>query len=594
MAGMKGIMREARRRKVFRVAGIYIVAAWVAVQVFSELFPALDIPAEAIRYVWIGAFAGFPLALLFGWNYDLTVDGIVRTLPAAESAAHDPGLRPVDYVILLALLVVAAAVIVQLSGRVRSVDATKPGGDLLSIAVLPLENLSGDPEQAYFVNGMHDALISALSRISGLRVTSRTSTRAYTDSRKTVPQIGSELGVSSIIEGSVYRVGEQVRIVVQLIDAVEDDHLWTQTYERDIANVFAMQSDITRAIADEVQVALTAEESRQLAAAPTVDPAAYEAYLQGKFHAEMFTPEDMQRAVGHYRRAVELDPESPLGYWGLSRICRFRLQAGLVRPREGEPRCREPLLRAFALDDTLAEVHLGLAFSYWLYDYNWDAAEASFQRAIELNPSYAEARMFYSHFLANVRRPDESTEQMLLARQLDPLNVFVKGLHGAQKVLTGSIEDGVEMIDETLRQQPNLGFGYDVLWFANAVRGRFDEAYAAARNHFGRTMGQPAIVAALEEGHAAGGFREAMQLGAQAATELEKSTYIPAMEISLLYEMAGDQDSAFYWLNRAYDQHDPTLPYIGAAPMMDTGAEDPRYAALLRRLKLEQWIESGD
>lgn len=592
MAGLKGIISEARRRQVFRVAGIYVVAAWVAVQVFSELFPALDVPAEAIRYVWLGAFAGFPLALLFGWNYDLTADGLVRTPPADQAAAHDPGLRRVDYVILLALFVVAVAVVVQLSGRVRAVEEPATGNPL-SLAVLPLDNLSGDPEQAYFVAGMHDALILALSRISGLRVTSRTSTQAYANSGKTVPQIGSELGVSKIIEGSVYRVGEQVRIVVQLIDAIEDDHLWTQTYERNIANVLVMQSDITRAIADEVQVALTAEESKQLAAARTVEPEAYEAYLQGKFHAELFTPDNMQRAVGYYQRAVELDPKSPLGYWGLSRICRFRLQAGLVRPRDGEPQCREPLLKAFALDDTLAEVHLGLALGYWLYDYNWQAAEASFLRTLELNPSYAEARMFYSHFLANLRRPEESTREMLLARALDPLNVFVKGLHGAQKVFTGSVEEGVELINESLREEPNLGFGYDVLWFVNVKLGRLDEAYAAARKHFGRTMGQPAIVRAIEEGYATGGYREAMQQGARVATELEQSSYIPALEISLLYEMAGDADNAFFWLNRAYDQHDPTLPYIGAAPMLGNSANDPRYSQLLRRLGLEQWIDDS-
>lgn len=199
--------------------------------------------------------------------------------------------------------------------------------------------------------------------------------------------------------------------------------------------------------------------------------------------------------------------------------------------------------------------------------------------------------MFYSHFLANVRRPEESTEQMRLARELDPLNVFVKGLHGAQLVLTGSTEDGIEMINETLRAQPNLGFGYDVLWFGNAHLGRFDDAFAAARNHFMKTMGQPKIVAALESGYAAGGYAEAMRQGAAAAVDVERSTYVPAMEISMLYEMAGDADSAIAWLHRAYDQHDPTLPYIGAAPMLGEGAQSPRYHELLRRLNFEQWID---
>jgi len=588
-------LKEARRRRVFPVTGIYIVGAWITVQVCSEVFPALDIPANAIRFVWLGVILGFPLSLLFSWFYDVTTEGIVRTPPAGTEMDVSLGLRRVDYLILVGLAVLAVGIVLQLGSRIREADVS-PGSQVLvdadpmSIAVLPLENLSGEQDQAYFVNGMHDALITGLSRISGLRVTSRTSTRGYANTSMPIRQIGLALGVSMIIEGSVYRVGDRVRIVVQLIDTLTDQHLWAETYERDMADVLMMQSDITRAITREVQVTLTTEESRGLSAARTVDPASFEAYLKGMFHLELFTPKDMQLAMEHFQRAVELDPDNALAHWGLSRLCRFQLQAGLIRPREGEPRCREPLLRAFELDNKLAEVHLGLALGYWVYDYNWDAAEASFLHALEINPNYAEANMFYSHFLATMGRAQESTEQMLKARSLDPLNTFIQGLHGVQMALIGSLEEGIDEINAALSISPNLGFGYDVLWFANARLGKHDEALEAAEKHFGLTMGNQAAVVAMEDGFEAGGFEGAMLQAAETVAELSEVTYIPAIEIATLYELGGDVDKCFEWLNVAYDQHDPTLPYIGAAPLFGEAYDDPRYADLLRRMNLIQWL----
>ena len=594
MIGLPQLLKEMRRRRVFRVAGIYIVAAWVSVQVFSEAFPALDIPAEAIRFVWVGAMFAFPLALMFGWYYDVTPAGIVRTPPAEQDSEHDQRLRPIDHAILLALLVVAIGIAYQQSIQIRATDTIMEhqavtAADPMSIAVLPLENLSGDPEQAYFVNGMHDALITELSRISGLRVTSRTSTLGFATTSLRVPEIGRELGVEKIIEGSVYRVDDTVRIVVQLIDAAADEHLWSESYERDITDVLRLQSDITREIAEQVQVVLTAEESRLLTRAGPVNPGSYEAYLRGMFHVELFTPEDMQLAVRHFQSAVELDPQNALAYWGLNRVCRFQLQAGLVRPRDGEPKCSAPLLKALAIDNSRAEVHLGLALGFWLYDYDWEAAENAFSRALELNPNYAEARMFYSHFLITIHRGEEGAEQMRIARELDPLNTFTQALHGTQMVLTGLYEEGIAEVNAALKTTPGLGFGYDLLWGANARVGRFDESLDAARKHFGITMGNQAAVDALDRGYEASGFEGAMLAAAAVLADLSKTTYIPAVEISALYQMGGEIDTAVNWLEIAYDQHDPTLPYIGAAPFF--GGTAPGYHDLLRRMNLAQWIE---
>ncbi len=594
MAGLPQLVKELYRRRVFRVAGLYIVAAWVAVQAFSEVFPALDIPAEAIRFVWIGAILGFPLALMFSWFYDLTPSGLIRTPPAERGDDQDLVLRPLDYAILTALIITAVGITYQQSAQIRQTTtiAAQQGvvaSDPLSIAVLPLENLSGDPEQAYFVNGMQDALITELSRISGLHVISRTSTLGFANTALRMPDIGRELGVTKIIEGSVYRVADKVRIVVQLFEAVTDEHLWSESYERDITDVLRLQSDITREIAEQVQVVLTEDESHLLTRAGSVNPASYEAYLRGMFHVELFTPEDMRLAVRNFETAVELDPQNALAYWGLNRVCRFQLQAGLMRPREAEPKCRASLLKALELDSSRAEVYLGLALGYWVYDYDWEAAEKAFKHAFELNPNYAEARMFYSHFLSILGRGEEGTEQMLIARNLDPLNTFMQAMHGVQMTMIGLDEEGIAEINAALETTPGLGFGYDVLWFVNARLGRFDKALDAARMDLGITMGNQAAVDALDRGYEAGGFQGAMLATAELLAEQSRTTYVPAVEISTLYEMGGDIDTGMKWLEIAYDQHDPSLPYIGAVAF--AGRSNHHYDDLLKRMNLSQWIE---
>ncbi len=542
------------------------------------------VPPQAIRYVWLAALLAFPLVMTFTWFFDVTPEGVVRTPERAPDPDAGLELRRIDYVIIAALSVVAVAMVWQLSKQIRG-ESVWSSPDPMSIAVLPLDNLSGDPEQAWFVSGMHDALITELSRISGLKVISRTSTLAYTDTDKRLPQIASELNVEKIIEGSVYRSGDRVRIVVQLIDAGDDDHIWAESYERDLTDALRLQADITRAIAEEVQIALTSDEERLLMAMGAVNAESYESYLKGNFHVELFTPEDMALAQQYYERAIELDSTSALGHWGLNRMCRFQLQAGLVRPREGEPRCRASVLRALALDSQLPEAHMGLALGYWLYDYDWPAADREFLRAIELNPSYAEAHMFYSHFLASQGRFAESDDHMRIARELDPFNPFLQGIHGVQQIFIGNVDAGIGLINAALDATPGLGFGYDALWGAYARENRLDEAYEAALKHFGITMGQPAAVEALERGYAAGGFGGAMLETANTLVELSESEYVPAVEISTLYELGGDMDSALRWLEVAYDQHDPTLPYLAVAPLF--AGDHPMYRDLRQRMKLD-------
>ena len=598
MVGFKRVLTEARRRRVFRTIGIYVVAAWVAVQVFSEVFPALDIPAGAIRYVWLGALIGLPIAIVFGWFYDVTTDGIVRTAPAVVGDNVDLGLRKTDYVLLAALAIAASTAIFQLIGRV------KEQGDLVeqpfvaqadspSIGVLPLENLTDDPEQTYFVNGIHDALISDLSRISGLQVTSKTSVRAYANTTKSTETICDELAISKIVEGNVVRVDDDVRVEVQLSDCADNEPVWSAAYDRKIRDVLIMQSDITRSIANAVEVALTREESELLARTRPVNPAAYESYLRGMFHLEMITPRDMRLAEGHFARALEFDRNSALAHWGLGRACRFQLQFGQGAPRERQPECHGHQIKALAIDPELPQVHLGLALSYWLYDYDWSAADASFQRALELNPNYAEAYMFYSHFLAHMLRWEESDLNIKRAVELDPLNIFVLGLYAAQQHLAGRLDRAVAQLTQLHDEVPGFGFGYDVLWYSNFKLGRFDASVEAAKKHFSITVGIRNVADIIERSYAENGFDGAMlELGAELEI-LAEQQYIQGVFVAIPYAMAGDVGNAVEWLETAIEQRDPMMPYIGTLAGTSRITDDPRFTRILEKMDLSLPDDSG-
>ena len=591
MVGLRQLVKEARRRRVFRTAGIYVVAAWVAVQVFSEVFPALDIPASAIRYVWLGALIGLPIAIVFGWFFDVTSDGVVRTAPAVVGDNANLELRKTDYIILAALAIAALTAIFQLSERVNQQGTLTERpfiakADSASIAVLPFENLSDDPEQLYFVNGIHDALISDLSRISGLHVTSKISARAYANTTKPVKSICSELAISKFIKGSVLRVGDDVHVNVELSDCAGNDPLWSASYDRKLRDVLILQSDITRSITDSVEVALTRDESELLARARPVSPAAYESFLRGMFHLEMITPQDMRLAEDFFTRALELDGDSALAHWGLGRACRFQMQFGLGIPREREPQCRGHQFKALAIDPDLAQVHLGLALAYWLYDYDWNAADASFQRALELNPNYAEAYMFYSHFLANMLRWEESDLSMQRAVELDPLNIFVLGLHAAQLQLTGRLDQAVAQLSRLHNEVPGFGFGYDVLWASHFKLGDFDAAIDAAKKHISITIGIPGVDDKIDRGFAERGFDGAMlQLGAELES-LAEQQYIQAAFIALPFAMAGDVEKAVQWFETAIEQRDPMMPYMSTIAGIARIEDDPRYAEILGRMNL--------
>jgi len=595
MQRLKHFATELRRRRVFRAAGLYVVGAWIAIQVVSELFVAFAIPEGALRYVWGVVILLFPLAVIFAWFFEITSSGIRRTKPASVETGPDPSLRRIDFVILAALAVIGGMISYQFIRNILDVERESPSVAVReagwnSIAVLPLENLSDDPDQEYFVSGMHDALITGLSSISGLRVTSKTSTLRFRNVDAALPDIAEDLGVASLIEGSVYKVDRQVRITVRLMDARQDRSIWSQTFEEDIEDVLSMQREVAREIARQVQVTLTRDEEALLASANKVNAAAYEAFLKGQFHVERFTPQDLSLAEQFYNAALDTDPNYALAILGLGRVCGFSAQAGLISPAEARETCLPPIERALELDNRLAEAYLGYARHMTWQQFNWEAAGLAFRRAIELNPSYSEARMFYSHYLTLTGRAEEGGEQMAIARSLDPLNPFVEALYGARLMMIDDLQGSVDVLYRVHTDYPGFGFGHLIAWQSYYAMGNEAEAVAAAARHFRITRGDPTGAEALESNYQDGDFSAATAHTAEVLIKYRETTHVPPINIAMLFEQAGRVEQAIDWYRIAFETYDPTAPYMGVIVKSPAIHSHPKFIELLRDMRLDHWV----
>ena len=584
------MIRELRRRRVLRLAGIYIVAAWVAVQVADQLFPAIGVPEEAILYVWLIVVFLFPLAIVFSWRYDISADGITRTQPARPGNDFDPSLRKKDVVLLGALSIVALSVLLQLGSRIEMAPlGLDKSINPFSIAVLPFDDLSGNPDEQFFVSGMQSSLIDGLSRVRNLRVTSKVSTLPYRQAGGSLLEIAMQLGVARIVEGTVLRNGNRVSIALRMHDVEKDEQVWTERFEDVLDNIMVLQARAAQEIANQVLSKLGPEDHEQFAAAKQVNTEAYLAVLRGIFHLERFNPEDMRIAAMHFQRAVEIDPEYALGHYGLGKLCLFQAQANIISPQKAREQCFPPMLRALELDPLLPQAHLGLAsLSTWQM-FDWDAARPHWERALDLSPSLADAHMFYSHFLGITGDLEKSTEHIERAVELDPHNPFVIGLYSIQLLMRDEYEKAIEAAEKALGMAPGYAFSYFTLVSAHDALGHESDAILALANMMRHILGMPDAADFVEAAYQSDGFESAsLQLAEYLKVDWETRHVSPGT-ISLAYEWGGDYESAIDWMEIFVDTYDPGAPYIGATVKRTAIREHPRYKALVKRMGLDYW-----
>ena len=459
-------------------------------------------------------------------------------------------------------------------------------GEIRSIAVLPLENLSGDPAQEYFADGMTEALTSNLAKLGALHVISRTSAMRYKGARQPLPEIARELGVDAVIEGSVLRDDDRVRITAQLIHAATDRHLWAESYEREVRNVLALQAEIARAIAAAVALELTPQESTRLRAERPVNPAAYEAYLKGRFHWDKRTGEELRRGVEYFQQAIEADPTFAPAYAGLADSYTILASWWGEPPSQAMPKARAAAERALALDDTLAEAHASLgAVKHW-YEWDWAGAEREYRRAMELNPGYATAVFWHSELLSTLGWSEETLAEHQRAHELDPLSSVITTVLGMRYMDGGDYERAIELFRETLEHEPDNMLATMHLGLVYAKRSEFDEALPLLRRGVERWPGDVQAVELLAEGLALAGRRdEALALIDR--LETPDGRPIPAF-IAKVYATLHEPDLAFEWLERAYVERSRLLVYLNTEHAWGPIRSDPRFADLIRRVGLPQ------
>jgi TolB-like protein/DNA-binding winged helix-turn-helix (wHTH) protein len=471
-----------------------------------------------------------------------------------------------------------------------------------SLAVLPLANLSGDPEQDFFADGMTEALITDLGKISALRVISRTSVVQYKGTKKPLPEIARELNVDGLVEGTVLRSGNHVRITANLLQASPEKHLWAENYEGDVGDVLTLQAQVAQTIAREIQVKLTPEERTLLGSARSVDPQAHDDYLRGRYFCDKDTREPLEKGIKYFELAIKEAPSDPLGYAGLAN-CYVLLSfggdifAGDLPAVEVMSKVRDAATQALRLDENLSEAHTSLAFVEMSLNWNWAGAEREFKRAIEINPSYTPAHVLYSHFLAAMGRSDESVAEAKRALELDPFSEFTMDFSQWAFYLDHHYDLATEQSRKTLELSPEMPWSrYDFGQIYDAT-GRSREAideYIKAQEAFGLSPSRLAeLRMAYQRSGEKGYWRKTFEF-CQQASNLRRTTpsgfgfcdYAKDLYLALFQVHLGEFDAAFQSLDRAYTKHDTELIYLNVEPQWDAIRSDPRFNSLLRRIGL--------
>ena len=455
-----------------------------------------------------------------------------------------------------------------------------------SLAVLPLENLSGDPAQNYFADGMTDELITDLAQIGALRVISRTSAMVYKDARKPLPQIARELNVDAVVEGSVLRSGDRVRITAQLIEAPTDRHLWSQSYEGDLRDTLAVQNSVATAIADQIRINLTPREQVALKNVVVVNPDAYESYLKGRYFWNKRTADSLRVALAYFNQATAEDPKYARSYSGLADTYALMgdWQYAALSPKEAFPKAKAAAIKALELDSGLGEAHNSLAFVLDGYDWDFDAAGNEFRRAIELNPGYATAHHWYAWHLGVLGRYDEAIAEMRKAQNLDPLSLIINSDLAEILVIAHRYDESIQQSLKTIEMDPNFALAHNQLAQAYIQKHMYDQAIAELQKAVELSGNSPTCVANLARAYVLSGKRsEAIRLLKNLEKRSELSTS-SAPDIATMYAALGDKNQAMNWLERAYN--DRFNPGVLIRPGFDPLRSDSRFQDLERRIGL--------
>jgi serine/threonine-protein kinase len=470
--------------------------------------------------------------------------------------------------------------------RLGSTEAVGAPADISSIAVLPLENLSGEAAEEFFADGMTEALIGNLAQVGALRVISRTSVMRYKGTRAPLIEIARALRVDAIVEGTVARAGTRVRINAQLIEAATDRHLWARSYEHDLDDVLALQAEVARTIAEEIRVRLTPSETERLSAARAVDPKAYDAYLRGRFQWNRRNAESLRRSIELFEEAIAIDPTYALAWTGLADSYNILGDMQAIAPSTTGPRAKAAARRALDLDSQLAEAHTSMAFQCMFNDWDWAAAEGEFRRAIELQPSYATAHQWYGEFLTMHGRLDDAEREARLAVELDPLSTVMAVSHGDVLFFSRKFDRALSVLYGARDVDPTFVQVHTDLGRLCTQIGRHDEAIASFHAAARLNGVEPDAVPGLAYAYARAGREADARRMLEVLEARRKERFVSPHGLAVVHLALGDRERAFEWLEQALAEHDTALVWLRVHPRLDPLRSDPRFVDIQKRVGL--------
>jgi TolB-like protein/Flp pilus assembly protein TadD len=577
---------ELKRRNVYKVAIAYIVAGWALSQGIAQVFPVFDIPNWVIRLIVLLIIIGLPIALVLAWMFEITPQGIKRT----EAADAMPvSAKPRKY-IWIYVVIIGALVSIGLFflGRYSAVNGAPRQSEAAtvpdkSIAVLPFDNLSRDPDNAYFAEGVQDEILTRLAKIGDLKVISRTSTEKYKSAPANLREIAQQLGVAHIVEGSVQKANDQVRVNVQLINALTDAHLWADTYDRKLTDIFAVESEIAKTIAETLQARLTGSEKSSIGKAPTADPEAYELYLKGRFFWNKRNGDDLRKAIDYFNQAIAKDPGYALAYVGLADSYLLFPNYAAVSPVDSIPPARSAIKKALELDDSLAEAHASAGLLATV-ELKLQPAIDELKRAADLKPNYATAHHWLALAWMTVGQFDPAIAEAKRAVELDPLSLIINADFSWLYLCSRRYDEAEAQARKALEIDPHFFLAHYYLGEILQFKGRLTDAIAEYQKAFDLTN-DPYPLAALGQARARNGQKDEARKILGRLNEEAKSRFVAPYAKALVLNALGEKAHAIDELELAYREGTGAYLFvIKVDPFLDDLRGDPRFEALVQKI----------
>ena len=576
--------QELKRRKVIYVITVYASAAFVIIELVNNVVEPLNLPERIPTIAIIILAIGFPIAVILSWIFDLTPKGMEKTKPLSEGLVAERLVIQNRWKIAtyVSIAVIIGLIILNIAGGPPRLQA----GDIQSLVVLPFDNFTGDDGLEYFVSGMHSSLIGDMGKISGLRVISKTSSNVYKGVDMSVPQIASELAVDAVVEAQVMCLGDSICLQVKVVSAFpEEKQLWIAEYKEEKSQILNLYNQVTKHIADEVMVELTADEDNLLSEARTVNMEAYEAYLRGHQYWDDLSEESLNKALEYLTFAVEKDPDWAPLYDGLAKVWGGKVQMGFVSPDIAMPLIYANLNKAFELDPDFAGSHFTSAvFGVWA-EWNWDKGEKEFLKALGINPNDAMSRIYYAHLLAILQRFDEALIQGQLAVELDPMNPLILALFAPVLVSSGDWETALAYLEKALEIDPENFFAlgnFDIVAYKCE---EYEKVFEALISYI--PFNYDIMMKNIERIYKEKGIDSVYDEILRQLEIKSHESFISFFDIAVRYNLMDQNDKTLDWFEIGLEQHDPNMPYITTGFFNTEPLEDnPRFLAILEKMNL--------